>query len=540
MSARTALNGAFLPSIPASRVKTTVNDRKPLLFWVRTGRAEFDVDGRTRLLSAGEAIWVPAGVAHRITIEAGSVVFPIFPSTADLPAALNRVLELTIPTAWSDWLILQFAHGLGYLRGSVANATGLLELAAGSRANPATPAGSIAHGPVPPPLPHSPAALEVARVLLRSPGEPTELAEFAQLLQVGARTIQRQFANETGMPFVRWRAAARVAAAATHLDAGRDIGWVSHHVGFGTPAGFTRAFREHTGRTPLDYTGSRHTDRPREERSLGTEIAMLCGLGTGPGPGPGPGATAPPAPPIPATSTWACVNDFHVVVWVHRGTARVTIGKRTWRLRRSDAIWLPAGMHNHIDIDAGSLLLPLGVRSGTSPATAPRPRVVHFPLAAEDWLLHTVVANYTLVRPEDFDGQVVLHQVREASQPRPVPLSSGTAVEGAVERILAAASASPGDARSLADWARTLDVEMTVLHEQFAETTGQTFPNWRAGLRMTLARELLDDGTPPGEVGRHLGYTHPSGFSQVFTKAHGMPPRTYQRRHLQSKAQTDS
>lgn len=359
MAVRRALDDAVVPPIPACRVARIVNEREPLLFWVRTGRAQVEVAGTLRALSAGEAIWIPAGIPHRIATETGTVAFPLFPGQADLPAALNAVVVLTIPPGWEDWLVFRFAHGLGYLRGSVPAGPGLLGLVAGSRTDPSL----SVPGTAPPPLPRSAAALEVARTLLRTPGDPTDLTAFAIRLRTGERTIQRQFREETGMPFTRWRAAARVAAAATYLDAGRGVGWAGKHVGFLTAAGFTRAFREHTGRTPIDYARSRLGLPARAEHTLTDELVRLSPLAPL-----APGTSIAAAPPIPASSTWARVNDFHVVVWVYRGTARVTIGERTWRLRRGDAMWLPAGVHNSIEIDAGALLLPLGARPGTSPS----------------------------------------------------------------------------------------------------------------------------------------------------------------------------
>ena len=362
---------------------------------------------------------------------------------------------------------------------------------------------------------------------MRHPGDPTELREFAEKLRVGVRTLQHQFSKETGLPFVRWRSAARVAAAAAYLDAGQGAGWAGQRVGFATPAGFTRAFKGRTGRTPLEYTQSRLPRRRSMEHTLAAEVVKLTGYDIGTV------TEALPAPAIPATSTWACVNDFHVIVWVYRGTARVTIGDRTWRLRRGDAMWLPAGVHNSIDIDEGSLLLPLGSRTGTSPTTAPPPRVIHFPLAAEDWLLHTVVAAYTLVRPQGFDDQALIHRVRDTIQTGAAPTNPTTEADP-VRHMLVAIRDDPADARTLTRWAETLGVEATVLHERFVETTGQTFPLWRAGVRMTVARDLLDSGALPGEVSRRLGYAHPSGFTQVFTKAHGMTPRAYQLRQLRT------
>ncbi|MFB7918196.1 helix-turn-helix domain-containing protein [Streptomyces sp. NPDC056061] len=90
-----------------------------------------------------------------------------------------------------------------------------------------------------PPLPTSPEALAAARTLLQNPSHGAGVVELAQSAGVGVRTLQQQFLKETGLPFARWRTAARVATAASLLGLGHDIGWTGRQVGFSTPAGFT-------------------------------------------------------------------------------------------------------------------------------------------------------------------------------------------------------------------------------------------------------------------------------------------------------------
>lgn len=71
-------------------------------------------------------------------------------------------------------------------------------------------------------------------------------------------------------------AARSIAAATSYLAAGREIGWTGSQVGFATPAGFTRAFREHTGMTPTDYArANRRPTPPREDETLAQGVALL-------------------------------------------------------------------------------------------------------------------------------------------------------------------------------------------------------------------------------------------------------------------------
>lgn len=526
-----AMSTDEIPSIPSFTVSAHINDYEPSLLWVHVGNAQIEIAGETHHLSEAEALWIPAGLFHNISVAEGSVVFPIPVPVIDLPASLNNVITLTIPPGWEDWLILQFAHTRGYLRGAVVPNAGLLDLITGSRQFPPGETGTEnVPGIMPPPLPRSPAAVAVARVLLRTPGDATTLSTFALDLQVGRRTLQQQFVQQTGMSFSRWRTATRIAAGAAYLDVGRDISWVGHQVGFSTPAGFTRAFRTHTGYSPSNYVRTREMT-PSAPVSTGStlaqEVATLSTRDTG-------ADGHRPAPPIPSSSTWARVNDFHVVIWVYRGTARLNIGSRTWRLHRGDAIWLPASVHNSIEIAENSLLLPLGDRTGTTTTGMLPLRAVHFPLAAENWLLHTVIANYTSLRPETRATVDPLWRTMQALSDaiRP-PSGNNSEKSDLVQKIVIAVSRDLTDSRTLSDWARHLDVDPGKLHKLFVRATGQTFPRWRNSVRISLARQLLEGPMTPSEVARRVGYAHASSFTQAFSKTYGIPPSAYQQRGIQ-------
>ena len=157
-----------------------------------------------------------------------------------------------------------------------------------------------------------------------------------------------------------------------------------------TPAGFTRAFHTQTGMTPRQYKKARPVI-PRHDDTLATNFSELMLPQLQPEAAP-PEASPPSAP---ATQTWNRINDFHVLVWLYRGAARVMVGERTRRLRRGDAIWLPAGVRNSITLSRGSLLLPLGSRHGTPETRLPRNLVQRFPDEAELYLLHTFSSPIT-------------------------------------------------------------------------------------------------------------------------------------------------
>ncbi|MEV6122850.1 helix-turn-helix domain-containing protein [Streptomyces sp. NPDC052077] len=473
-------------------------------------------------LTAGQGIWMPAGVPYEVDVEADSLAVPIFPAARSRSAVIDRPLHVDFPGGWSDWLMYQFVRSLGYLRGA-ADDTGLLDLVANAR--PADPAHDDGRPLPAPPLPTSPEALTVARTLLQGPSHGAGIGELAQSAGISVRTLQYQFRNETGLPFARWRTAARVAAAASYLDLGHGIGWTGREVGFSTPAGFTKAFHAHAGVTPSEYK-ERHRDGPTGTRRFPSPPEARIDVHTHRA---ADGEAIGKPPSIPASRTWNRINDFHVLVWAYRGTAQLVIGGRKHRLRRGDAAWLPAGVPNSITLPRGALLLPLGSRPGSSAALPTDVLIRSLPPQAEGLLLHTVVANYSFIRPEGHDPNDITRRFLELfSAPSP-PAAADGAVTPAVGRIIEETRREPASRRTLVRWGAELGVDARTLGRDFIEATGQTYVRWRAQLRMTLARQYLEERMTVSQAARKLGYTDASALTRVFTRAHGMSPREYQR-----------
>ncbi|MEV3873902.1 helix-turn-helix domain-containing protein [Streptomyces sp. NPDC049906] len=522
MAARPRPPSGPIPEVPAARATSPGNAREPALLWMHTGTARVRTATERHRLTRGQGLWVPAGLPYEIEVEPGSLALPIFPAARSRSTVISRPLRIDFPDSWSDWLTHQFARSLGYLRGA-ADDSGLLDLLA--RARPADAAREHRSPPPTPPLPVSPGALTIARALLQNPSHGAGVDELARSVSIGVRTLQQQFLKETGLPFARWRTAARVAAAASYLDLGHGVGWTGRQVGFATPAGFTKAFRAHTGVTPHAYGQGRRTGPPANRPLPSALEAQLDAHAHG---GAESGEIGEP-PSIPASRTWNRISDFHVLVWVHRGTARLVVGGRRHRLRQGDVAWLPAGVRNSITLPRDALLLPLGSRPGSSAAPPEHALVQGFPPRAEGFLLHTVVANYSFLRPEGHDPNAVTRRFLELSSTPDLPAAAGGTVASAVTRIVEGFRRDPASRRTLVQWATELDVDARTLGRDFLDATGQTYAQWRTQLRMTLARQYLEEGMTVGRAARTLGYADASALTRVFTRAHGMSPRAYRR-----------
>lgn len=499
------------PPIPACRADDVENQPVSTLIWVHSGTARITVPHETHAVEAGEALWIPPGVTHSVRSGPESVVLPLHVPLDGSPAPLDRVLRLTVPPGWDDWLVHRFACVLGYGYGGESTRGSLLDWI-----GPEATRGPGRAGPARPPLPHSAPARAVAQRLIDGEFD-VPLARLAAEVKVSERTLQRRFLAETGLSFARWRRAARVDLAARHIAAGRSVTWASHQVGYATPSGLAHAFAAVAGRNPASYsTPPRDPDQDREL------VRVLTGWGR---------AQTPPTPPeIPEVPEFASVDDFDIAVWAYRGPVHLRIGGRRARLETGDAVWLPAGIPDTIRTEPGAILLPLGARPGFRARSPEGLRVLSMPEEYAAFLLHSVVANHTDLRPPGHDDQHMMDALWAAHR-LPETLDD---LPPAVAHVMTALADDPSDRRSLADFAAELGVDNRVLSRQFREATSQPFTRWRAQLRMTIARNLLWQGLTPSTVARRLGYRHLSGFSRLFTEANHMTPRQFIRTQVES------
>lgn len=446
-----------------------------MLFWTMTGSSRVTVDDTTYDVHAGSSLRIPAGRRVAIETSAGTVAFPILLPRVDPADEQTVVTQAVVPPEWDDGLVHEFAWNLGYLRGN-------------------SPGPKVVHqsgnaASTRPPLPSSVEMFDVAQAILRDPGAETSPAQHANSAGLSVRTMQRRFVAETGLTFTQWRIRARITASIDYLADGRRIGWVANRVGFDTTSGFTRAFTAAMGVSPRRY---RAASIPESE--------LLS------------------APDIPAGSTWARVNGAHVAVWMYRGRGTVRIGDHLQGLSEGEAIILPAGIRNSIDVDEGSLLLPLGFRSPHDlPTTGGR---VRFTRADEPYLLHRFVSTYTTLRPRIFDSSSLFDWIAASTE-------SVVAQSSVASRLAATVARNPADSRTLAQWAAALGVDEAGLRRDFRTETGGAYPQWRALSRMTHARNLLHLGVAPSVVARRVGYAHVPAFSRAFLNAHGIRPGSF-------------
>lgn len=451
---------------------------EPMLYVAVRGEFRITVNGADLAVAAGDALWVPAGSTAKVAAEASAVVLPV-PGHVSGPSVVAEVVDAI---AHLPILLEGFSRALGHLDDGAACGV-IVRL---------TEATILA----PPPAPVSAELHDLADLLTDNPELDLSAAVNAAVTGWSIRSVQRHFRTETGHSLNAWARRARIHAAAELLRDGRDIEWVAHRVGFQSVPGFVRAFREIAGSTPGQWRSA----------AAGAEL---------------PSARLKPAVAPSKTLTWERVNGAHVAVWAALGDVDVAVGGRSMRVREGEAVVLPAGIRNQVAVPAGSLMLPIGYRSGRSGAFGLPVAPVRIAPRLDTEVIAWMVEAYTRAEPDLSSARAAATRGFEAvlcAGPR-------TPIDEDGHRLTALASAvslHPG--RSFTDIAVMLGADEIELRRIIRELTGESSSTWLRAARMTRARNLLNERQTASRVSRDLGYSHLPAFSRAFREVHGAGP----------------
>lgn len=103
------------------------------------------------------------------------------------------------------------------------------------------------------PLPRHPRLIELQAKLANNPGSPLKLEDWADMLHMSARTLERLVFKETGLSFIQWRNLIRLNAATVLLSGRAPISEIAYQLGYATPSAFGQMFKRHLLMSPQDF-----------------------------------------------------------------------------------------------------------------------------------------------------------------------------------------------------------------------------------------------------------------------------------------------
>lgn len=217
------------------------------LIYARSGVMHVGVEGHVWFVPPTRAIWIPPGTLHRIGMrgEVALRTLYIAPSRAGL--IVRGVEALEVSSLLSE-LILHILskqmldpkvpedHRLAAVLTDLVAAAPRIDLAL--------------------PLPRDARALRLATRLQAEPADRRDLEALAADAGAGLRTLQRCFADETGLTIEAWRQKARLVHAAAALAGGASVTVAAIDCGYDSTSAFIAAFRRQFGVTPGKFAGA--------------------------------------------------------------------------------------------------------------------------------------------------------------------------------------------------------------------------------------------------------------------------------------------
>jgi AraC-like DNA-binding protein len=214
------------------------------LVFAAAGVMRVSTETETWLTPATKAIWLPAGVAHRIDIQGEVALRTLYIAPARAALLPADPATLAVEPLLRE-LILHIVR-IGLLaaeRPEHGRMTGvLIDLLNGARREDLRL-----------PLPADPRARAAAFRLQAAPADAADLSALAAESGASLRTLQRLFPRETGLTLEAWRQKARLIHAMGRLASGERVTAAALDSGYQSIGAFIAAFSRQFGTTPGRY-----------------------------------------------------------------------------------------------------------------------------------------------------------------------------------------------------------------------------------------------------------------------------------------------
>ncbi len=228
---------------PGHRVANHAHDWPQVVYAVR-GVISVTTAAGGWVVPPMRALWIAAGVEHALAMRSRVEVRTLYIRPDVAPAMTSSCCVIDVPPLLRELIVFVVERG-GLHSANDRDAALLRVLVDRLCVVPVRPLAL--------PIPRDPRARRVAQAVLASPGRRVPLTALARGSGASARTVERAFLTEAGMPFGRWRQHARLHESIRLLGEGHAVTNVALQVGYNSPSAFVAAFRKCFGRTPSQY-----------------------------------------------------------------------------------------------------------------------------------------------------------------------------------------------------------------------------------------------------------------------------------------------
>lgn len=219
-------------------------------------------------------------------------------------------------------------------------------------------------------------------------------------------------------------------------------------------------------------------------------------------------------------------SDWAQLVTATRGMLTIQADDGWWVAPPGQAVWLPPGTGNSIEMAGRVVLWALYIRASISTGLPGHCRVVELtPLLREVWrrTIQLKTLDHRPGKPARLLAVLLdeLATLRPAALDLPIPRDP-RAVRAAV--LLRKGGDAPPARRTLLSEA---GASSRTLERLFRRETGLGFGAWRRRAMLLRSLQLLADGAPVTTVGLAVGYQSTSAFVASFRRVFGTTPGRY-------------
>ena len=214
------------------------------------------------------------------------------------------------------------------------------------------------------------------------------------------------------------------------------------------------------------------------------------------------------------------------LLYATEGVMVVHTDAGSWIVPPNRALWMTTGLRHTVTM-AGDVLMRTAYIDVDQVTRLPQESsVINVSPLLRELLVEAVrIAFHT--EPMGRDARLLELLIDEIRVSTSLPLHLPMPQDERLRRICEQLSASPADASSAADWARSIHVGERTLHRLFAKETGMTFAQWREQARLLHALRGIAAGHKVIDVALDCGYSSASAFAAMFRRHFGVAPSSF-------------
>ncbi|VZH84884.1 helix-turn-helix domain-containing protein [Corynebacterium rouxii] len=204
-------------------------------------------------------------------------------------------------------------------------------------------------------------------------------------------------------------------------------------------------------------------------------------------------------------------NSYCVVLWCDQGSATINAPDRVVQVMAGDVVLAPHGAF----VTGHGVVLPMAFPDFDG---GQHTRRLHMGTV---WSKRMIFEFSRSLLGETRPSECIAALFDDRARPPQVPEPQ------AARKVAQKLIAYPADQTPLLEFAQLHNISSRTLQRQFVASTGFTFSEWRAALRVSVAADLLAHDFRIGQVSQMVGFSATSSLTRAFKRHTGDTPSSF-------------